>query len=700
MNIKQNILLRVRLAGIFVSLFGVAVLFTAGKLIFVEGDHWRKLAEETNTNIENIKAARGNIYSDDGSLLATSIPTYDIYLDMMASGVSKELFNEKVDSLGWLLSRLYKDKSANEYTRILRNARSQKLRYFRLKRRVNFNQYKEMRTWPIFNMGKYKGGLIAEEKERRMKPFQRLAERTIGYVNEGTESVGLEGVYDSILSGSTGKRLMQKVAGGRWVPVNYDNEIEPESGKDIVTTIDINMQDVAEDALENALIKHNAKNGTVILMEVKTGEIKAIANLSRVSEGVYREDYNYAIGQSAEPGSTFKLVSLMALLEISNASLDDSVNIENGTTMFFDRKMKDSEPGTGGTITLQQAFEKSSNVGISKVVYKHFGKTPEKYIDYIKKIGMDKPLGLQINGEGIPKIKSPKDKDWYGTTLPWMSIGYESQITPMQTLSLYNAIANNGVMMKPILVKEIEEVGKTIHQYHSSIINEKVCSESTLEGVKKALAGVVTDGTGKALRTDAYNISGKTGTAQIALNGTYERVYKASFAGFFPSENPLYSCIVVINAPSNGVYYGGSVAGPVFRELADKVYANLIRQNSFLADLNASETDVPYAKNTTKENLKTTLDYLGISSHSDNPEITKNEVVYAKRQDKSIELQKRKMIIGLVPNVEGMSMKDAYYELEKAGLYVNSTGNGRVKKQSISAGKRVTKGSTVYIELR
>lgn len=699
MNVKKDILIRVRVAFFFVALLAVMIVVWVFRLQFLEGQHWKKLAQELSTEYQTIQAVRGNIYSDDGSLLATSVPTYEIRMDMMASGLTKDVFNDGVDSVALLLSRMFNDKPKDEYLRILRTARAKKQRYFLVKKRVNYNQLKEMRAWPLFRLGKYKGGLIAEEKERRFKPFQHLAERTIGYVSEGQDIVGLEGAFDPVLSGVTGKRLMQKVAGGIWVPVNYDNEIEPEDGKDIYTTIDINLQDVAEDALEKTLVQNNAQNGTVILMEVKTGEIKAIANLSRVSEGIYKEDYNYAIGESAEPGSTFKLLSLMALLESGAASLDDTVEIDNGYTRFFDRDMKDSEPSSKKNVTLKEAFEKSSNVGISKLVYKHFSHSPEKYVSLIRKFGAGDSLGFQIPGEGRPRIKSPKDRDWYGTTLPWMSIGYESRLTPLQMLSIYNAVANDGQMVKPFIVKEIKKAGKTEQKFGQAVINEKICSEGTLKEVRSALEGVVLNGTAKGIKPDAYTIAGKTGTARIARNGSYDKIYKASFAGYFPAEQPVYSCIVVVNGPSNGVYYGGAVAGPVFREIADKVFASRTELYKTYFTAEGEKEEVPSVKISTKKDIKTVLDKIAVSSHTVSEETADEDIMAGIRETKSVKLVKKSISEGLVPDVAGMNIKDAVFLLESKGLRVRYGGAGRVRSQSLTAGGRIIRGSTIYLEL-
>lgn len=703
MNVRRDILWRVYLAFFLTCIFGVMIVVYAFRIQAIEGEKWRTLANELSTSYQTIEATRGNIYSDDGSLLATSVPVYDIRMDMQASGLKKGVFNNNVDSLAYLLAKEFPQYTKVQFLRRLKQAHIDKKRYFLVKRNVNFNQVKKMKDWPLFRLGKYKGGFIVIEKERRQQPFKILAKRTIGYSREGIAPVGLEGAYDEVLSGVSGKRLMQKVSGGQWIPVNYDNEIEPEDGKDIYTTIDINIQDVAEEALLQALIDHNAENGCAILMEVKTGRIKAIANLTRKGNDEtveYKEAYNYAVGESAEPGSTFKLAALIALLESGVADLGDSVEIDNGKTKFFDRTMKDSEWSPDKKLTLQQSFEKSSNVGISKLVYQHFAKKPDEFVKLVKGLGIDKPLGLQIYGEGKPRIKSPSDRDWSGTTLPWMSIGYEATITPLQILALYNAVANDGKMVKPVFAKEVRHVGKLIEKYETQVLKKSICSEKTLKKVRKAMEGVVLRGTAKNLRNKNYTVAGKTGTAQIAdaKNG-YRKYYKSSFVGYFPADNPQYTCIVSINGASNGVYYGSVVAGPVFKEIADKVYSSKLDLHLDINERKLQATNtLPTPKVTQKDELKTVLNKIGVSSQTVG-ELDENQWVSTKAKTKSLKIQERKVISGLVPNVVGMGLKDALFLIENSGLKARFIGSGKVRKQSIPPGKKVQRGNTIYIEL-
>ncbi len=700
MNVRRDILWRVYLAFFLTAVFGVMIGVYAFRIQFVEGDKWRQLAKDLGTSYETIQATRGNIYAEDGSLLATSVPVYDIRMDMKADGLTPAVFTQGVDSLAFLLSKTFGDASKAQYLRQLKQARADGKRYFLVKRKVTYNQMKGMKHWPLFRLGKYKGGCIIIEQERRQKPFKILAERTIGYSREGVAPVGLEGAYNDILSGVSGKRLMQKVSGGQTIPVNYDNEIEPENGKDIYTTIDINIQDVAEDALMEALVKNNAESGCAILMEVKTGHIKAIANLTRKGEGRYEEVYNYGVGESAEPGSTFKLASLIALLESGVAELEDSVDIEHGVTTFYNSTMKDSEHSPYQKLTLQQSFEKSSNVGISKLVFQHFAKEPEKFVEQITKLGINKPLGLQIFGEGKPRIKNPNDNDWSGTTLPWMSIGYESVVTPLQMLALYNAVANDGKMVKPVFVREVRNVGKLVERFETQVLNKSICSKSTLKKVKQAMEGVVLRGTATNLKNDNYTVAGKTGTAQMAdAKHGYRKYYKSSFAGYFPANDPQYTCIVSINGASNGIYYGSLVSGPVFKEIADKVYASKLELHVDIEQREmVTDNTLPTPKVAQKNDLQKVLNALGISSHEE-LEVDENQWVSARRDQESLKMKERKMISGLIPDVTGMGLKDALFLIENAGMKVRFTGSGKVRKQSLPPGQKVIRGGIVYLEL-
>lgn len=617
----------------------------------------------------DIEAIRGNIYACDGSLLATSVPVYEVRMDTRTPSLTDEVFYQGVHALAVQLSNLFRDKNADEWEKQLIQARKKGNRYFLIKRNVSYQQLQELKKFSLFQMGRYKGGMIVIQKSKRHKPFQLLASRVIGYEEKKAKPVGLEGAYSKWLRGQDGKRMMRRLSGGVWMPVEDENEIEPFNGSDIYTTLDVNIQDVAEDALLTQLQQHNADHGCVILMEVKTGEIKAMANLKRNADGSYSESYNYAIGESTEPGSTFKTASLMALLEDGLADTSDIVDTYGGTYRYYDREMKDSHKGGYGKISLKRCLEVSSNVGVSKIIYDRYAKNPERFVNRLYQMGLGQPLGIEIAGEAKPRIKRPTDKDWYGTTLPWMSIGYEVQMTPLQILTFYNAIANQGVMVKPKFVTKITYNGRIIEEKATEILNPSICSRETLEKIKKMLEGVVENGTARNLKNSVFKIAGKTGTAQIANRKHGYKTdagvsYQASFVGYFPAENPKYSCIVVINAPSNEVYYGNLVAGPIFKEVADKVYATDVEM---MPSLNQSKQAVPdpmkyyYAKSVDYEELFEVAKQLRLPV----------QVISKKSQDFSNITYE--MLIG-------MNLSDAVYLLESKGWQVIPVGGGNVRQ--------------------
>lgn len=700
-------MVRTYTAYAFMCVFAVTILAFLFKIQFKEGKKWTKLADSLSTTIQTVEPSRGNIFACDYSLLATSLPIYDLRIDGASPGFSDdEIFDENIDSLALLLSKEFDDgRSKLEYKRILTNVRKHEDRYYLLKRKVSYTQMKRVVKFPIFRMGKYKGGLNIEEKDRREKPFDYLAERTIGYSVNGIAPVGIEGAYDKELTGKPGKRVMQRIAGGTWIPINDEEQIDAQNGKDIVTTIDVNVQDVAEQALMNTLIKNDAQWGTAILMEVKTGEIKAIANLTRVSEGNYNEQYNYAVGESLEPGSTFKLTSLLALLDDGKAKLTDTYNTEGGKKQYFaNATMYDSEAGGHGIINLQQAFELSSNVAISSAVYQAYQDSPSEFVEHLKKLKLNKPIGLQITGEGNPRIKERKDKDWYGTTLPWSSIGYEIKVTPMQMLTLYNAVANNGKMVKPIFVNQISQTGKIIKEFKTEVMVEQICKPSTLKQLRSCMEGVVQHGTATNLKNPNYTVAGKTGTALVAdgRSGYKVKVYRASFVGYFPADNPQYTCMVMVNGPSKGIYYGSAVAGPVFKEIADKVYASNTSLHSDLTfTVNSEEIEIPTAHSGNANDLKTVYNKFGISSHEKNDSADDNSSEWSTVEisKKYVTLFQQKSKKEIVPDVKGMGLKDAVYILENSGLKVFVEGVGKVKEQSLTPGQKCIKGMSISLKL-
>ncbi|MCB0408880.1 MAG: transpeptidase family protein, partial [Flavobacteriales bacterium] len=536
----------------------------------------------------------------------------------------------------------------------------------------------------------------------RVRPFNHLAARTIGYEREGIKPVGLEGAYTKDLSGVNGKRLMQKIAGGIWMPISDENEVEPQDGNDVYTSIDINIQDVAESALQRQLEEHEADHGCVALMEVSTGEIKAIANLTRNKQGHYYESYNYVIGESTEPGSVFKLPALMAAFEDGYLTLDDMVDTEDGTTNFYDKTMKDSHKGGYGVISVKRSFEVSSNVAISKLINQNYSDKPQQFVDRLYKMNLNKKLGIEIAGEGTPLIKSTDDPSWSGVSLPWMSIGYETHVTPLQILTFYNAVANNGKMVKPKFVKYVKDRGKVVKEFQTEVISNSICSQKTIKMAQEMLLGVVEEGTAKNLKNPVYKIAGKTGTAQIA-NDKYGYKYEskishqASFVGYFPADNPKYTCIVVVNAPSRNVYYGNLVAGPIFKEVADKVYASSISIHKELAKRESqAHSKLPYAKDGNYNDLTKVYGDLAIKTKT-----TKkvNDWVKVNTGENEVTIYYKKIAPIYVPDVTGMSIKDAVYLLENQGLSVRFVGEGTVKQQSINPGEKIVKGAKILLEL-
>ncbi|WP_113653991.1 penicillin-binding protein [Pedobacter namyangjuensis] len=700
MNIRANILLRVYLAFGLIVLFALAVLLKLGQVQFVQGEKWKAMADSLSTKEFEIEAARGNIYSNDGSLLATSIPEYELRMDMFAGGIQEDkVFNPKVDSLAMKLAGFFGDKSAKEYSRFLRKARQDSARYVLIKRKVSYQQLKVVRTFPLYNIGKHTGGLMVIQKNKRIMPFKDLAARTIGYKNENVANgVGLEGAYGNYINGESGRQMMQRISGGTWVPVNRDAEVAPKDGADIISTIDINMQDLTQNALKEGLITANAHHGTAILMEVATGEVRAVANYTQMAEGVYKESFNYAIAGNQDPGSTFKLASYMALLE--DGLVDTNTMVRTGWYQIPGKRITDSHP-KDEMVTVKRAFEESSNAAIAKLINDNYSGDPMKFTDHLYEWGFNKKMELQIPGEAQPVVKNIKaNKSWNkNMTLPQMAYGYEMNLTPLKMLSFYNAVANDGRYVAPIFVKEIRRLGNPIEQFKARVIDDKICSDKTLSKVKAMLEGVVTNGSGKQnVFNPLYKIAGKTGTAQVAndnLGYKLNKKYQASFVGYFPADKPKYSLIVVINDPKNG-YYGSTISGPVFRKIADRIYAGDVQMINNVQQNLVGNTTAPDAKAGQSKAVKKVYNAFGIkalyAAKSDyfNTVDTSNGIAY----------QENTPVKGIMPNVNGMGLKDAMYLLGNAGLKTKVRGSGKVIGQSIAAGTKVGKGLLVQLELQ
>ncbi len=696
MKSNKEIIWRTYLVYILMLLFGAAIIIRIAYIQIAEGAEWKAKAKEISLRYFNVEAMRGNVFDANGKFLATSIPLFETRINLSPKYLSDSLFTNNVDSLSFYLAELLKNKTAREYKQDLVSARKKGNGYFLIKRNVTYEQLTAMRKFPIFRKKDNSGSLQVIAQSKRILPFGDLAFRTIGWDKEGeTNDIGIEGAFSDTLEGVSGKKLYQRFPGGEWIPLNNSNEIDPRNGKDIHCTIDIGIQDVAEDALLRQLEANDADHGCVVLMEVKTGKVKAIANLGKTKEGTYREVYNYAIGESSEPGSTFKLFSLLAAFEDGKTDLKKTVDCTGGVAKYSNRTMRDSHMGTG-VLTVQQVFEKSSNVGTSKVITQAYNSNPQQFIDRLYGFGLKKPLGLEIKGEGSPQLKDTKSKFWSAVSLPWISIGYEVALTPLQILTFYNAVANNGVMVKPQFISEICDAGIPSKKFEPIVLNPKIASEPALKMAQTMLMGVVDHGTGTALKNPVYKVAGKTGTAQISQGkGGYNKTnYKASFVGYFPANNPKYSCIVVINNPSKGAYYGGAISAPVFREIADRVYATDPDMGSHWAD-SINGVFPPPVKGGYQQDIARLFSLSKSPFRATTGDWLTNQTDTV-TQTNLLPLQTASCVI---PNVKGMGARDALFLLEKLGFKVKLNGCGLVKSQSLPAGAKVSYGSLVQLDL-
>mgnify|MGYP003629684185 FL=1 len=658
---EKNILNRMYLVAGAMFLFAFFVAFKLINIQVSEGDKYKALAEARTERMFTIPANRGNLYAGDGSLLATSVPKYDIRFDALAPTQSD--FEQHVQGLAKGLSAEL-GKPVEHYISTLRKARVNKNRYLLLARNLGYSKYLAVKKLPLFNKGPYKGGIITEQRTVREHPLDKIAERTIGYdrlTEYGRYSeAGLEGAFGTYLRGKEGKRLKQRIAKGQWKPIGDDNIVEPQDGYDVISTIDVNIQDIAHHALLESLEKFEADHGCVVVMETKTGEVKAISNLGRMEDGGYYEDRNYAIYESAEPGSTFKLMSMVAALEDKVIDSSDVVDTENGRVKFYNRTVYDSHWGGYGKISAARAFELSSNTAFAKMINENYKDDPKRFLKRLYNMGLNDKLGLEIKGEGSPRFPYPGDSNWYGTTLPWMAFGYGVSLTPLQTLTFYNAIANNGEMVKPRFIKEIKKWDVSVEKFEKQVINPAICSQTTIDKVKAMMLNVVERGTAANIYSKDFSMAGKTGTCQTEY-WLEEGKYIASFAGYFPAEDPKYSCIVVVHKPKKSLgYYGNIVAAPVFKKIAQKIYS-----------------DTPIT------------DEVRLADSNPKPIISDYEGYYTKSQNKA----------QTIPNVKGMSGMDAISILENLGLQVEYKGIGKVREQSLKAGQKLSKNQKIILQL-
>ena len=658
---EKNILNRLYFVAGCMFIFAFLVAYKLVDIQLFQGDEYRALAEKTTEKMVTIPATRGNLYAGDGSLLATSVIKYDVRWDAVAP--SDENFNENIAGLSQGLSKLL-GKSAAYHNDRLRKARANKNRYLFIARKLSYGEYVTLKSLPLFKLGQFRGGIIIEEQKERELPLDKLAERTVGYERQDDSGyftrVGLEGAYGHYLRGKEGQRMKQLIAKGEWKPLGVGNLVEPRDGYDVISTIDVNIQDIAHNSLLATLENFEADHGCVVVMETKTGEIKAISNLGRTPEGKYYERLNYAVGESHEPGSTFKLMAMIAALEDKVIDTSDVFDTENGRVKFYDRTAIDSKRGGYGKISAAKAFEVSSNTAFAKMINENYKDNPKRFLKRLFNMGVNEKLGIKIIGEGTPKFPYPGDKNWYGTTLPWMAFGYGVQMTPLQTLTFYNAVANDGEMVKPRFIKEVKEWDVTIEKFDKEVLNPKIASQSTITAMQEIMKNTVKRGTAKNIYSPVFSMAGKTGTCQTEYWIEADR-YIASFAGYFPAENPKYSCIVVIHKPKKSLgYYGSTVAAPVFRQIAQKIY-----------------TDTPI------------VDEVDISVAVD-AQVEQQYKAYYNQVNKTHKQ---------VPNVKGMTGMDAIALLENLGLNVRFRGSGKVKTQSLEAGSTLVKDQTIVLEL-
>lgn len=655
--IKENkhTLLKAYFISALLVIIAGGICYKLSNLLFnpQERQHFQSFAQRTNFREATIPAARGNLYAADGSLLATSVRKYNIAFD--AKAMRQNLIDEYLNALADSLHAMF-NKPAATYAKLILNAKKNEKQYVPIAKNLNYHQLKRVSSFPIFNHGQIKGGFIIEDHLVRERSVKDIGARTLGYVKGDTLKVGLEGAYNTLLSGKDGKRLEQRMGGGNWRPINITNDIEAVDGQDVITTIDIPLQNVAYNALYNQLSEFEADHGTVVVMEVNTGEIKAIANLTRLADGNYADIQNFAVGEANEPGSTIKTISLLAALKDGVIDTATTVSTGSGRVRLFGRTISDSHGY--GTINARQVLEKSSNIGTAKLITQHYQEKPEKFFEILnQEWKLNQPLGVDIPGEAKPYFPNPEDKSWSKQSLSSVSFGYESKLTPLQILTFYNGIANNGKMLKPLFVKEIHEKGKLIKSFSPEVRVEKMAQDSTIKKMQNMLASAVKRGTGRAFYNEIFPAAGKTGTARADYWVKGPMQYRASFCGYFPTYNPQYSCIVVIHKPSRKKgYYGSSVAGPVFQKIMESVY---IKSPKKLSLKKTKKIDLEKANKTFNWNSN----------------------------------------IKKMPNLKGYNGQKIIPILENAGFKINYSGIGKIIQQSIPAGQPIPKNKTLSLKL-
>ncbi len=690
---KDQVLTRAYIvAGVLVCI-GVVLFGQTFRIAVQQGDHWRAQSDSLYIHYLPIEAPRGNILSSDGNFLATSQQYYDIHMDTRAEGLTKDVFDEGIDSLGYYIHKHLQPRvSADSITRRLRAARKRGERYETIARNVDFPTYREIGHWPIFRRGANKGGLIAKRSEVRRRPFGMMAQRTIGYQRDDI-SVGLEGRFNQQLGGEAGRRPMMRLPGGHWLPVEDLVDAQPSAGYDVQTTLDVTVQDIVHQELSRAVSQQAAEYGVAIVLETRTGSIRAISSLTRESNGAVIESYNHAIGTAVEPGSTFKLASMLALLDEDRVKPEDTVRIYGGRYQFYDRKMEDSDKHGIDEVTAAEAFERSSNVGIARMVDLGYGNNlagRQAYVNKIRSFHLDRPTGVAIDGEKHPFIKDPgvdSLRTWSGVTLPWMSMGYEVELTPLQMVAFYNAVANGGRYMQPRLVSNIQRDGEIVQEYAPLPIGKPIASKRAIAAAQAMLEGVVDRGTARKFNDARYRFAGKTGTVQYRYSESAKEKgidgHQASFIGYFPADEPKYTIMVLISDPRAGYIYGSDVALPVWRSIADKIYA---ADAELRPAIYADASPKWQASTLPHRGLGAAADMAAIFAVLDAPDLDgiAQQMVRLTAPNDSLRIKAHPLAPGKVPDVRGMGARDAIFLLENAGCRVDLVGRGKVLRQSVA----------------
>jgi cell division protein FtsI (penicillin-binding protein 3) len=708
-NSRKVILVRAYLVFGLLAVFAIAIFVTAVKLQLGTDDKFREEMSAKNTRIKEIEALRGNIYADDGSLLATSVPKYDVVFDLRADGLTSAVFIAKIDSFSMMMSRMFPERSTSDWKEHFIKHREKRTRYLKIGKDLGFEQVKAIRTWPIARLGKFKGGIWYEEKGKRMYFMGELAKRTIGYIKDKT-AVGLEGAFDTLLRGKNGTQMQQRMSGQTWRPIQVGNNRLAVNGKDIVTTLDVRIQDIAQYALQKGLEAESADHGCVIVMETNTGAIKAMANLKRGEDGQYYEAQNYAVSEFTEPGSTFKLVSAIALLEDGKISTKDTIDNSWGKWSWYDLDLEDAVKPKKRFYTLGECLQYSSNVGTSKFVMQHYKKDPEKFTQHAMDLGLHIKPKFDIPSSNGPSIATPEKAGWSGTSLPSLSIGYSSQISPLQTLMLYNTVATKGKLMQPYMVKEIRHEGQTLSKIEPIVLKEQAISAKTAATLTEMLTQVIDNGTAIGIKTENYKIAGKTGTAWLSqgkagYNQENNRQFQASFAGFFPANNPQYTIVVVVNSPKGARYSGSQIAAPIFKNISDRIYSTHIKVQPALQT--ASLPQVPGILKGDLNKTKWVLNEIGISSQLllDSSKNNKNadpvltgKYIEATKEAHSVKLKPVTVNNNTIPDLRGMGLRDALKILSDMGLKASYSGYGRITDQAPAPNaKRAASNEVVLI---